>query len=269
VLCEKPLTEDLDEAVDLVETMDRARSLLLVGMNFRFVPSSRELRRLVQTRELGDCLFGQFTYLWNRDGRRPDLNDYPLTMRQPMLLEQSIHHLDLMRYVYGREVLSVAADTWNPKTSVYHDDSCVAALLRFDNELHITYLGTWTAGTNRFDYRWRTDFASGVMVQQQQFGAVFTAHLQPENAMLGPTFRVDVEPLQQTAVPGSPQFVMDTEHLLDHFVQSIQGVEKPGPTGRDHLASLALAHACAEASSTGRYIDVGAFARERGIPLTS
>jgi predicted dehydrogenase len=44
-------------------------------------------------------------------------------MPQPMLLEQSIHHLDLMRYCYDDEVESVLAETWNPAWSVYQDDS--------------------------------------------------------------------------------------------------------------------------------------------------
>jgi predicted dehydrogenase len=269
VLCEKPLTEDIDEAIDLVETVDRNGTLLLVGMNFRFIPSSRELRRLVETREYGNAMFGQFTYIWNRDGRRPDLNDYPLTMAQPMLLEQSIHHLDLMRYVYAREVLSVSADTWNPETSVYRDDSCVTALLRFEGGLHVAYFGTWTAGTSRFDYRWRTDFASGVMVQRQQFGAVYTARLVAENAMLGPMFTADAEPLQETPGTGSPPFVMDTEHLLNHFIAAIEGTERPGPSGRDHLATLALVHACIEAGATGRTVDIAGFARQRGIRFAS
>jgi predicted dehydrogenase len=267
VLCEKPLTEDVEEAIALVGDVSRLGGTLLVGMNFRFLPVTQELRRMVRTRELGGAMFGQFTYIRNRDGRRPDLNDFPLTMAQPMLLEQSIHHLDLLRYVYDREVISVAADTWNPSTSVYDDDSCVAALLRFEGGLHVSYLGTWTSGTNRFDFRWRTDFEDGVIVQAEQFGSLLRARLVPGGALSGRSFDTDSEPPQPLPIQASAPFVVDTENLLAHFARVVEGTEEPGPTGQDHLITLVLLDACAESSTTGMYVDTGERARARGISL--
>jgi predicted dehydrogenase len=268
VLCEKPLTEDLAEAVSLVEAVDRAHGTLLVGMNFRFLPVSERVRRMVSSRELGNVMFGQFTYIRNRDGRRADLNDYPLDMTQPMLVEQSIHHLDLLRYVYDREVLSVVADTWNPGPSVYSDDSCVAALLRFEGGLHVSYLGTWTSGSNRFDFRWRTDFEDGIAVQSDQFGRLSTSRLVEGAALSNPLFAGDAEPLHEVPVPmGTRPFELDTARLLTHFLRVVRGEEVPGPTGRDHLRTLALIHACIEASTTSRFIDIAGFARANSIPL--
>jgi myo-inositol 2-dehydrogenase / D-chiro-inositol 1-dehydrogenase len=268
VLCEKPLTEDLAEAVSLVEAVDRASGTLLVGMNFRFLPVSGRVRQLVTSRELGNVMFGQFTYIRNRDGRRTDLNDYPLEMIQPMLVEQSIHHLDLLRHVYDREVLSVAADTWNPGPSVYVGDSCVAALLRFEGGLHVSYLGTWTSGSNRFDFRWRTDFEGGIAVQSDQFGMLSTSRLVDGAARTNALFAGDAEPLQEVPVPMSMvPFELDTARLLTHFLRVVQGEEESGPTGRDHLRTLALVHACMEATTTGRFIDIAGFARTNSIPL--
>lgn len=268
VLCEKPLTEDLAEAVSLVEAVDRAGGTLLVGMNFRFLPVSGKVRQLVTSRELGNVMFGQFTYIRNRDGRRTDLNDYPLDMIQPMLVEQSIHHLDLLRYMYDREVLSVVADTWNPEPSVYADDSCVAALLRFEGGLHVSYLGTWTSGSNRFDFRWRTDFEGGIAVQSDQFGKLSSSSLVKGAALTNSLFESDTEPLEEVPVPMSTRpFELDTARLLTHFLHVVQGKEKPGPTGRDHLRTLALIHACVEASTTGRFVNIAGFARTNSIPL--
>lgn len=268
VLCEKPLTEDLAEAVSLVEAVDRAGGTLLVGMNFRFLPVSDRLRQMVTSRELGNVMFGQFTYIRNRDGRRTDLNDYPLDMVQPMLVEQSIHHLDLLRYVYGREALSVAADTWNPSPSVYRDDSCVAALLRFEGGLHVSYLGTWTSGSNRFDFRWRTDFEGGIAVQSDQFGKLSTSRLVEGAALTNPLFAGEAEPLQEIPVPMSTRpFELDTARLLTHFLRVVQGEEEPGPSGRDHLRTLSLVHACVEATTTGCFTDIAGFARANSIPI--
>ena len=173
VLCEKPLSESFEEAQSMVATARRCETPLLVGMNFRFIPSVQAMKELIASRAYGDPLFGEFTYIRNRDGRRKDLNDYPLTMDEPMLVDQSIHHLDLMRYVYGQEVVTISALTWNPPTSVYVGNSCVATLLQFEDGLVVSYLGTWTSGTNRFDFRWRTDLADGALIQREQFGDLF------------------------------------------------------------------------------------------------
>ena len=41
VLCEKPLSDDLGEVLDLIVSAESAGHHLLVGMNFRYLPSSR------------------------------------------------------------------------------------------------------------------------------------------------------------------------------------------------------------------------------------
>ncbi len=85
------------------------------------------------------------------------MNKYPLTMRHPMMLEQSIHHLDLIRYCYGREVEAVACRTWNPPWSVYAHDANVSCLLTLEGGLEVNYFGTWTGGWNELKFEWRTD----------------------------------------------------------------------------------------------------------------
>ena len=248
VLCEKPLSERFDEAQSMVELADRTSTPLLVGMNFRYVPASRGLRQVLKARNYGDPMFGQFTYIRNRDGRRADLNDYPLTMADPMLIDQSIHHLDLMRYVYGREVESVSATTWNPTGSVYAGNSCVAANLTFQGGLVVSYMGTWTSGTNRFDFRWRTDLEKGVLIQAEQFGDVLFAARDAESGLTGPLFDSETEVPRQLGFGPSTPFVDDTAGLLAHFIAVIEEGTEPEPSGADHLLTLNLIESIKEAA---------------------
>lgn len=266
VLCEKPLSTSFEAAQRMAQLADRIGVPLLVGMNFRFVDASRGWRSLVSSRELGKPIFGQFTYIRNRDGRRPDLNDYPLTMEQPMLTDQSIHHLDLMRYAYGREVLRVSARTWNPNTSVYAGDSCVAAILEFEDDLFASYLGTWTSGTNRFEFRWRTDFEDGVVIQTGQFGHLLAANRDPELAFSSALHDIAVEEPRVIGFGPSAPFIDDTAALLDHFIRVIEKEEKPGPTAADHLLTLNLVDSIRLASTEGRVVNVAERAATRGVP---
>ncbi len=256
MLCEKPLSDDLTEASGMA-SMSRDMSVpLLVGMNFRFVPSVVELRRIVEEGRLGNPTFSQFTYVRNRDGRRADLNTYPLTMVQPMLVEQSIHHLDLLRHVFQREVVKVSAQTWNPQSSVYQDNAAVAAILVMEGDLVVTYLGTWTSGSNAFDYRWRTDFEYGVTVQPSQFGDLLVGVLEEGRALTGPLFDAEGEPLVGQGVGPTEPFVTDTRQLLQHFLEVVRGKSDPGPTAEDHLATLRLLDAVTASSKEARVVRI-------------
>ena len=53
VLCEKPLSDELDEVLDLIARAESAGRHLLVGMNFRYLPTSQRIRQLRPERRAG------------------------------------------------------------------------------------------------------------------------------------------------------------------------------------------------------------------------
>lgn len=267
VLCEKPLAEDLDEAVAIARSAASKGVPLLVGMNFRYLPVTVELRRRIAEGTHGRPMFATFAYLRNRDGTRPDLNDHPLTMDQPMLLEQSIHHLDLMRYVYDREAVAVSAHTWNPSPSPYAGDACVSAHLVMEGGLHVSYMGTWVSGTNRLGFWWRTDLEGGVLVQRRQFGDLAVAERVPGAERTGPLFDEEAESPVPVPLPEWQPFMDDTKGLVSELCRVARGEPHGGPSAGDHLRTLALVHACIAAAEQGRTIDVPAFAAGHGIEM--
>lgn len=268
VLCEKPLAENLSEAIEIVRAAEQHRVLLGVGMNHRYISGAQELRRRIRSREFGAPSYGNYCALRNRDGRRPGLNKYPLTMAQPLLLEESIHHLDLLRYCYGVEATAVSAETWRPSWSSYADDCCASALLTFEGNLHVTYLATWTTGWNRRQFQWRTDLPGGVFIQDDFFGGLSLVHLDPDMAMQGAIYRreQDTEPIERIPFAAQEAFIDDTRGLLDEFIGAIRGERTLDASGKDHLRSLALVLACIKAAHTGKRIDVKAFSVQQGIP---
>jgi predicted dehydrogenase len=265
VLAEKPLAEDLEEALDLVREAERRDLQLMVGMNFRYLPAHQATRRLLADGEIGAASFAQFTYVRHRDGRRADLNKYCLTQEQPVLVEQSIHHLDLMRYCYQQEVEWLQADTWNPAWSTYRDDSNVSVLLCFKDGLRVNYLGTWTAAWNRFDFRWRTDCTGGVLVQKHQFNDLYLVRFRPELGLEGTRFKEDAEPLEPVELEPVEYFVDDTRGLLREFVVALSDGRPVVTSGKDHLKTLGLTLACIEASKTGSRVYMSEFYRQHNL----
>jgi predicted dehydrogenase len=241
VLAEKPLAVDLPEAVAILDLAAAHALPLAVGLNFRYLPVYRKQRELLTAEFLGAVGFGEFIYRRNRDGRRPGINKYPLTMRHPMMLEQSIHHLDLIRFCYGREVENLMCRTWNPPWSMYAHDANVHALLALEGGIAVNYFGTWSGGWNQPGFEWRTDCEGGVIVQQELFSQL--SYARKTDLQLTP---IEIAPAEA--------FYDDTAALLKDFLDAL-ATGRPVPCdGRDHLRALALCFAGIESSETGRAV---------------
>lgn len=87
--------------------------------------------------------------------------------------------------------------------------------------------------------------------------------------MTGPLFDSTTEPLEPVFVPPAQPFVDDTISLLGHFVEVVTEARAPSPDGKDHLATLALVHACWESATAGTRVQLHDFCRRRGIQIPS
>lgn len=243
MLIEKPLALDMDEAAEMVAIAESAGVSMMIGLNFRYLSVTAAAMRLFADATVGLPSFARFTYERYRDGNRPDLNKYPLTMDQPMLWEQSIHHFDLLRFVYGAEPISVMAQTWNPPWSMYASDANVAALFTFSNGMIVNYQGTWQSGWSEPHFEWRTDCTSGVVSQRHQFGDLFYAR-HADSAL--------------TPVPLPPHeiWITETAGLLAAFVDHVLDGAPLACSGRDHVKSLAMVRACALSSAENRSVSL-------------
>ncbi len=241
LLVEKPLALSLETAHRYTVMAETAGVPLMVGLNFRYLGVTQALKTLFADDLLGKPEAARFTYERFRDGRTPRLNKYPLAMSHPMLWEQSVHHFDLLRYVYGREPVSVTCRTTNPGWSMYEGDTNVFALITFEGGLEVSYQGSWQSSWNVPNFEWRTDAAQGVALQKEQFGALSYAR------------RSDPD-LTPVALPPHETWISDTEGVLRAFSRALLGSAPLECSARDHLESLALVEACIRSSATGEAV---------------
>lgn len=251
VLCEKPLTETLAEAREIAQLATAASTVVWVGMNFRYVPAVQQLRSLVLGRDIGSVMFGQFSYTRNRNGRDPRLNDYPLSMQDPFLLEQAVHHIDLIRYAYCQDVKFVQCKQWNPQGSGYEGNTCLAALLELEDGTCVTYFGSWTAGTNRLWYEWRSDFTGGAVRHCDPFADLRISRLDTGFHVNSWAAEPELAPFAEITGGACEPFRGDLDLLLAAFAAAVRGDEVMGPTAVDHLNTLAVVDACQRASGLG------------------
>jgi predicted dehydrogenase len=169
ILVEKPLTINLEEAKRQISFMNKHKLLLFVGLNFRYLPTTLGKIKILNSGKVGKPNFAKFVYERWRDGKLARLNKYPLHMKHPMLWEQSIHHFDLIRFIYKSNVKTVFATTSNPPWSMYKHDTNVNAILELQNGIIVNYIGNWQSNCKSINFEWRTDCSKGIVVQKKQF----------------------------------------------------------------------------------------------------
>lgn len=252
ILAEKPLATTMADAAEIVRLADRSGLAMSVGLNFRYLPVNQTMRDWLTGERLGRVGFGQFNYRTNRNGKRPGINRYPLVMEHPMMLEQTIHHLDLIRFVHGKEVETIACREWNPPWSMYAHEANVNCLLGLEDGIEVSYHGTWSGGWNVYNFEWRVDCAEGILVQRKLHADL--AYARSADAALNAIHTPQAEP-----------YYDDSVALLAAFISAVRDGTAAPCDGRDHLRSLGLCFAGIEASQTGRAVELRDFYERNGL----
>lgn len=147
ILCQKPLAPTIEEARRLVEEAARAGARFMVNENFRFQPWHREIKRRIDSGEIGDRLHTLTFRTRMGDGWGPEayLPRQPYFPTQPRLLvyETGVHFIDTFRYLCG-EISRVTAWLRRLNPGIKGED-CGLLVFEFANGV----LGAWDA--NRFN----------------------------------------------------------------------------------------------------------------------
>jgi len=97
VLCEKPLAPTPEECLRVVdEEVALRRRLVTVGYMRRFDPGYREMKRRLDSGELGEALV---LHCIHRNAVAPSYSTTPM-----LIANSAVHEFDIARYLLGREV---------------------------------------------------------------------------------------------------------------------------------------------------------------------
>lgn len=128
ILAQKPLAMNYSEAKEMVDLCNEAGVVLSVNQNMRYDQSMRALKSLLDQGVLGKPVLGTIEMRaiphW-----QPFLQEYD----RLTLLNMSIHHLDIFRFLFGDPERVYASVTEDPRTSFDHKDGIALYILEYDN----------------------------------------------------------------------------------------------------------------------------------------
>lgn len=246
VLMEKPFAPTVLEARQLVETAAQQKRILMISQNYRYFPAARVVTELVRKQALGPV--NEVNIDFRRyDNTAPKENHKHYKIWEPLLVDMSIHHFDLMRMVLGQEPQQIVCNTWNPAWSNYTEHPTGAATITFDGGAVVNYRGSWvsTAPQTNWAGEWHMECEKGEIIWTSR-GEL------PERVMLRPLGKR----ARSVKLPEYP--LADRAGSLHAFVQSVLSGEEPECSGRHNLKTLALMFASVEAASTGLPVSLAA-----------
>src|SRR5712664_2540728 len=118
VLVEKPFAPTLALAQELVEAAAVRGLVLMVSQNYRFFPAPRTIASMVHESALGKLFEVSIDFRrWSPVG--PNGRGRHHLEEQPLLVDMSIHHFDLLRLILSREPQRIYCEAWNPEWTAF------------------------------------------------------------------------------------------------------------------------------------------------------
>ena len=163
ILAQKPLAMDFSAAKAVAALCEKSGKLLSVNQNMRFDQSMRVLRQILDKGSLGPPVLATIEMRaiphW-----QPFLADY----ERLTLLNMSIHHLDVLRFLLGEAVEITSVCRADPRTDFAHTDGIVCSTVKFASgamavSLEDVWSGPLAEGFESDSYiKWRLEGTDGL-----------------------------------------------------------------------------------------------------------
>ncbi len=176
ILAQKPLSLTLDEAKALRDEAKAAGKILSVNQNMRYDQSMRVLKQIIDRGDLGQIVFAQIDM-----HAIPHWQTFLADYDRLTLANMSVHHLDVLRFLFGDPDEITTQSRTDPRTSFKHSDGITVSTLRFPSgvlalsledvwhgpraegyadDQHITFRVDGTEGVAKGTIGWPTGAAS-------------------------------------------------------------------------------------------------------------
>jgi predicted dehydrogenase len=248
VLLEKPFAPSMAAAHRLVEMAAARNLVLMVSQNYRFFPAPRALAALVRESGLGRLHEVSIDF---RRYSTPPANGRGRHQieEQPLLVDMSIHHFDLLRLIVDREPQRIYCEAWNPDWGVFGGPSAAVASIVFEGGVVVSYRGSWVSAGSVTPWagEWRLEFENGEIVWTSRLDEGVPHDRVVVRPHVGKARTLVLPSMARTGPAGT----------LTEFAHAIQAGHEPETSGRNNLGSLGLTYAAVESATRRELVAIG------------
>lgn len=238
VLCEKPLAQDAGQVARLLSAAaERSDLVAMVQQNYRRRPWAQKVRSLIE-----DGTVGAIGHMAVRFRQPEMLVGIRASLANPLLQDMGIHHMDLLRFLSGRDAVELYAREYRPAWSIFDGRPGLDAIITMEDGLEVSYAGSW-AGRGRateWDGDWLIEGDRGLIeVTDLRVSVYPNPENDPTTTDTAVAERVEIE------VPELP--LGDLHSSFAIFRRAVEDGEEPDTSIRDNAHSIAMVFAAEEA----------------------
>lgn len=235
VLSEKPIADSPEAAQRILAQVAASDRVFMISQKARFHPWVRKFREIVTGGALGRMshvthYFRAPYYSWG---------EFRHKMDDPLYLEMSIHHFDLLRALLGCDPASVWATSWNTPYSTFNGDITGIAHFTMDNGLPVTYHADAIATGDMTDWY-------GEIRAVGETGTLTMIYPELFIARKGANHRDREAPHETVMAVSSPQ--QGQGAALGEFAAAIAAGRRPESAGSENIKSLAMVFGAIDSS---------------------
>ncbi|MFI5410836.1 Gfo/Idh/MocA family protein [Kaistia sp. UC242_56] len=163
ILAQKPLALTLEDAIALRDEAKAAGKILSVNQNMRYDQSMRVLKQILDKGELGTPVIATIEMR-----AIPHWQTFLEEYDRLTLSNMSVHHLDVLRFLFGEVDEIYTAARTDPRTKFEHTDGITASTIKFESGVMAVSLeDVWSGPRGEgFDsdiyIKWRVEGTDGV-----------------------------------------------------------------------------------------------------------
>jgi predicted dehydrogenase len=241
ILAQKPISSTIEDAREIVRLCEEAGKVLSVNQNMRYDQSMRALKTLLDRGDLGEPVVAQITM-----HARPHWQKFIEGYGRVAILNMSIHHLDVFRFLFGdpdRIVVSIRKD---PRTEFEHKDGMAFSILEYDSGLRAISLDNTFSWVDH-GIEWRVEGTEGVA----------KGTIGWPNYPAGSPSTIDFTTKRQPGYWFQPRwseqwFPQAFAGTMGQLMKAIETGKEPELSGKDNLRTMALIEAAYKSAETGQ-----------------
>jgi predicted dehydrogenase len=236
VLIEKPFAPTLEAAKQLVAMAADRDLVLMVSQNYRFFPAPRAIAALVREAKLGELFEVSIDFRRYSPGQGRHAIE-----EQPLLVDMSIHHFDLLRLILNRQPERIYCEAWSPTWATFGGPSVAVASIAFEGGVVVSYRGSWvTSGpVTPWAGEWRMEFEHGELFWTSKDDDGMLRDRVVVRSRNGKTRTLTLPDVRRTGPSGT----------LTEFANAIETGREPETSGRENLGTIALVEAAVESAT--------------------
>ena len=164
------------------------------------------------------------------------------SVQHSILWGAGVHHLDAMRYILGKNVARVMAESFTVPWGQLPPGASIRVMLSMEDDARVSYSATYESSGHEF-------FERGQEFYIRFVGERATLHVFQRWLILCERNRLP------RLVRRGARAVTEEQVLLGQFERLLLAGEKPDSSGRDNLQTMAVVEACVRSSNEQRWIN--------------